>query len=80
MGIEVGIPCVCAQLLSCPTLCGPMDCSLPDSSVHGIFQAGILEWVAISYCRGPSQLGGGTPISCVSCTGRQILYRCITMT
>ena len=33
---------------SCPTLCDPMDCSLPGSSVHGIFQARILEWVAIS--------------------------------
>ena len=32
---------------SCPTLCGPMDCSLPGSSVHGIFQAGVLEWGAI---------------------------------
>ena len=37
--------CVCAQL--CLTLCGPMDCSLPGSSVPGIFQARILEWVAI---------------------------------
>ena len=34
---------------SCPTLCDPMDCSLPGSSVHGIFQARILEWVAISF-------------------------------
>ena len=33
---------------SCPTLCDPMDCSLPGSSVHGIFQARVLEWVAIS--------------------------------
>ena len=33
---------------SCPTLCDPMDCSLPGSSVHGIFQAGVLEWVAIA--------------------------------
>ena len=32
---------------SCPTLCNPMDCSLPGSSVHGIFQARVLEWVAI---------------------------------
>ena len=32
---------------SCPTLCDPMDCSLPDSSIHGIFQARVLEWVAI---------------------------------
>ena len=37
---------------SCPTLCGPMDCSLPGSSVHGIFQARVLEWVAISFSRG----------------------------
>ena len=36
---------------SCPTLCDPMDCSLPGSSVHGIFQAKILEWVAISFSR-----------------------------
>ena len=40
---------------SCPTLCDPMDCSLPGSSVHGIFQARILEWVAISFSRGSSQ-------------------------
>jgi len=37
---------------SCPILCDPMDCRLPDSSVHGIFQAKILEWVAISFSRG----------------------------
>ena len=37
---------------SCLTLCDPMDCSLPDSSVHGIFQARILEWVAISFSSG----------------------------
>ena len=41
-----------AQL--CPTLCDPMDCSLPGSSVHGIFQAGVLEWVAIVFSRGSS--------------------------
>ena len=41
--------CVCAQSLqSCPTLCNPMDHGLPGSSVHGILQARILEWVAIS--------------------------------
>ena len=34
---------------SCPTLCNPMDCSLPGSSVHGIFQARILEWFAIAF-------------------------------
>ena len=35
----------------CPTLWNPMDCSLPGSSVHGITQAGILEWVALTYSR-----------------------------
>ena len=34
---------------SCPTLSDPMDCSLPGSSVHGIFQAGVLEWVTIAF-------------------------------
>ena len=34
---------------SCPTLCDPMDCTLPGSSVYGILQARILEWVAISF-------------------------------
>ena len=37
---------------SCPTLCDPMDCSLPGSSIHGIFQARVLEWVAISFSKG----------------------------
>ena len=36
----------------CPTLCDPMHCSLPGSSIHGIFQARILEWVAISFSKG----------------------------
>ena len=39
---------------SCLTLCDPMDCSLPGSSVHGILQARTLEWVAISFSRGSS--------------------------
>ena len=44
------IQCVHDQMLqSCLTLCDPMDCSPPDSSVHGILQARILEWVAISF-------------------------------
>ena len=44
-----------AQLLqSCPTLCNARDCSPPGSSVHGISPARILEWVAISSCRGVS--------------------------
>ena len=39
---------------SCPTLCNPMDCSLPGYSVHGILQARILEWVVILFARGSS--------------------------
>ena len=42
---------------SCPTLCDHMDYSPPASSVHGILQARILEWVAIPFSRGSSQLG-----------------------
>ena len=49
--------CMCAKSLqSCPTLCDPMDCSLPGSSVHGILQASILEWVAMPSSRGSSCL------------------------
>ena len=39
----------CEVAQSCPTLCDSMDCSLPDSSVHGISQAVVLEWVAVSF-------------------------------
>ena len=42
---------------SCPTLCDPMDCSPPGSSVHGILQTGILEWAAISFSRDLSDPG-----------------------
>ena len=52
------------------TFCDPLDCSPPGSSVHGILQARILEWVAISSSRGPSWPRGRTHISC---TGRGIL-------
>ena len=44
-------------LLSCPTLCDPMDCSLPGSSVREIFQARVLEWGAITF----SIVNGNTP-------------------
>ena len=60
--------CVCVCTQSCPTLCHPMVCSPPDSSVHEIFQARILEWVAIPYSRGSSPPRDQTCISCVSCT------------
>ena len=61
---------LCAQ--SCSTLCDPVDCSLPGSSVHGVFQARILELVAISYSRGSSWPRDRTFVSCVSCTGRHL--------
>ena len=50
----------------CPTLCDPMDCSPPGSSVHGILQARILEWVAISFSRGSSQPRDQTQVSCIA--------------
>ena len=56
-------PCFCLVAKSCPTFCDPMDCNPPGSSVHGIFQARILEWVAISYCRESSPHRGQTCIS-----------------
>ena len=46
--------CWCLVAKSCPTLCDPTDCSPPGSSVHGISQARVLEWVAIPFCRGSS--------------------------
>ena len=52
-----------AQL--CPTLCNPMDCSLPGPSVHGILQARILEWVAISFSRGSYRSRDWTRVSCI---------------
>ena len=51
------------SLQSCPTLCDPMGCSLPGSSVHGIFQATVLEWIAISFSRGSSQSRDRTQVS-----------------
>ena len=55
---------------SCPTLCNPMDCSPPGSSVLGISQARILEWVAISSLKGSSLPRDQTYVSCID---RQIL-------
>ena len=59
----------------CPTLCEPMDCSLPGSSVRGFSQARILEWVAISFSRGSSWPRDRTHVSCDSCiTGGFFIY------
>ena len=68
--------CSVAQL--CPALCDPKDSSPPGSSVHGIFQARILEWVAISSSRGSSPPRNQTHFSFISCICRQILYRWAT--
>ena len=63
---------------SCLTLFDPMDCSSPGSSVHGIFQARILEWVAISSSRGFSWPRDQTHVSCISYICGWILYHCAT--
>ena len=65
--------CVCVCMLSCVQLfCDPVACSPPVSFVYGIFQARILEWVAISFSRGYSRPRDWT---CVSCSGRWRLYQ-----
>ena len=74
------IMCVraCSVAQPCPTLCDLTDCSPPGSPLHGISQARILEWVAISSSKGYSRPRDWTRVSCTSCTGRQILYRWAT--
>ena len=63
-GTERNSYCLVAKL--CPTLCNPMDCSPPGSSVHGILQERTLEWVAISSSRRSSRPRDQTCISCVA--------------
>ena len=59
--------CVCAQSFqSGLNLCDAMDCSLPGSSVHGILQARLLEWVAMPSSRGSSQPRDWTQVSCIA--------------
>ena len=65
---------VCTQSFS--TLCNPMDCNPLGS--HWIFQARLLEWVAISYSRGSSQPRDQIWVSYVSCIGRKVLCHCAT--
>ena len=65
----------CAKLLqACPAVCDPMDCSPPGSSVHGILQTRILEWVVMPSSSGSSQPRDWSHISHVSCVGRKVLY------
>ena len=71
---EMGVhseDCVWLVAQLCPTLCNPMDCDLPGSSVRGILQARILEWVVISFTRRCSQPRDWT---CISHISRQILF------
>ena len=66
--------CACMLAQSCLILCDPMDRSPPGSSVHGISQARMLEWAAISSSRGSSQAKDRTLIFCISYNGMPILY------
>ena len=66
---------MCAKLFQLYlTLCNPMDCILSGSSVHGILQARILDWIAMLTSRGSSQPKDGPCFSYVSCISRQVLY------
>ena len=66
--------CVPSPLQLQPTLCNPMDSNPSGSSVHGIFQASILEWVAMPSSRGSSRPRDWTSSSYISWTGMQLLY------
>ena len=70
LGLRVkhkGEKCTCTKSLqSCPTLCDVMDCSPPGSSVHGILQARILEWLAMPFSRGSFQPRDRTWVSCIA--------------
>ena len=67
----------CAQ--PCLTLCDPIDCGPPGSSVRGISWVRTLEWVAISFSRGSSGARDGNHVSCtIFCTNRRILYHFAT--
>ena len=71
---NIYVICVCAQL--CPTLCHPLGCGLPGSSVHGTSLARVLKWVAISFSRGSSQMRDWSLISCISCTVLYLVTLC----
>ena len=58
----------------CPTLCNPVDCNPPGSSVHELFQARILEWVAISSSSGSSQCRDGTHVPSFPMQDLQLLH------
>ena len=70
---------MCVLPQSCPTLCDPVDCSLPGFSIHGISQAKILELVAISFSRGSSWPRDRSWVFSLSCMGQWILYHWATL-
>ena len=70
------ILCVCLVAQPCPTLCDPLDCGPPGSSVCGIFQARLLGYIFLLHGIFPAQ--GSNPRHFVSCTGHQILHHCTT--
>ena len=66
--LQINYVCMCAKSFQlCPTLCDPMDCISAGSSVHGILQARILEWIAMSHPRASSQPRDQSCISYMSC-------------
>ena len=71
----IPLPYCCLVTQLCLTLCNPTDCSSPRSSVHGMLQARILEWITISFSRESSWPRDETRVSCI---GRWILYRWVT--
>ena len=73
-GTFLGPTCWAKLLQSCPTLCHSTDYSPPGSSVHGVLQARMLEWVAMPSSRASSRPRDQALIFYVSCTGRQVLY------
>ena len=73
--ISLNYCCCCSVAKSCSALCSPMGYRMPGPSVHGVFQARTLEWIAISFSRGSSWTKDWTHVSCV---GRQILHHWAT--
>ena len=67
-----------ACIFSCSVICNPIECSLPGSSVQGIFQGSILEWAVISSFRWSSGLRDWACVSCSSFTGGWTLYHWVT--
>ena len=79
--LKISHHCMPAKSLqSCPTLCESIDYSPPGSFVHGILQARIMEWVAMSSSMGSSKQRDLTRISYVSCIGRWVFFFFTTCT